>query len=166
MRRRASCGPLWPTHENEGRSMASSGYNVQSDLTARDSADQPIAGLGWVSFASIMLGLAGTFNVIDGIIALTKAKFYVHGAVFVFSDLRTWAWIVLFLGVLQLLAAFAIFTGSQFARWFGIVAAGVNAIGQLLFMPAYPLWSISIFAVDILIIYGLAAYAGSRLRQV
>src|SRR4051812_35182814 len=146
--------------------MASSGYDVQSDLTARESSDRPIEGLGWVSFASIMLGLAGTFNVIDGIVALAKEKFYVRGAVFVFSDLRTWAWIILLLGVLQLLAAFAIFTGSQFARWFGIVAAGLNAIGQLLFMPAYPLWAISMFAVDILIIYGLAAYAGSRLRQI
>src|SRR3954463_16296678 len=109
--------------------MATSGYNVQSDLTAGSDADAPVEGLGWVSFASIMLGLAGTFNIIDGIVALTRAKFYVHGAVFVFSDLRTWAWIVLLLGVLQLMAAFAVFTGSQFARWFGVGAAGLNAIG-------------------------------------
>jgi hypothetical protein len=145
--------------------MATSGYNVQSDLTA-SGADAPVEGLGWVSFASIMLGLAGTFNIIDGIVALTKSKFYVHGAVFVFSDLKTWAWIVLLLGVLQLMAAFAVFTGSQFARWFGVTAAGLNAIGQLLFLPAYPFWSISLFAVDILIIYGLCAYAGPRLRSV
>jgi hypothetical protein len=146
--------------------MATSGYNVQSDLTARSDADAPVEGLGWVSFAAIMLGLGGTFNIIDGIVALARAKFYVHGAVFVFSDLRTWAWIVLLLGVLQLMASFAIFTGSQFARWFGIGAAGLNAIGQLLFLPAYPLWSVSMFAVDILIIYALCAYAGPRLRQV
>jgi hypothetical protein len=55
-------------------------------------------------------------------------------------------------------------TGSELARWFGIVVAGINAIGQLMFIPAYPLWGISMFAVDILIIYGLAAYAGKRLR--
>jgi hypothetical protein len=145
--------------------MATSGYNVQSDLTSRAAADEPVEGLGWVSFAAIMLGLAGTFNVIDAIVALTRSKFYVHGAVFVFSDLRTWAWIVLLLGVVQLMAAFAVFTGSQFARWFGITAAGINAIGQLLFLPAYPLWSMALFAVDILIIFALCAYAGPRLRN-
>jgi hypothetical protein len=146
--------------------MATSGYNVQSDLTSRGASDTPVEGLGWVSFASIMLGLAGTFNVIDAIVALTRSKFYVHGAVFVFSDLHTWAWIILLLGVLQLMAAFAVFTGSQFARWFGVATAGLNAIGQLLFLPAYPLWAISMFAVDILIIYALCAYAGPRLRNV
>jgi hypothetical protein len=145
--------------------MATSGYNVQADVSAR-SAGGEVEGLGWVSFASIMLGFAGTFNILDGIIALSRSKFYVHGAVFVFSDLKTWAWIVLLLGVLQLVAAFAIFSGSQFARWFGIAAAGLNGIGQLLFLPAFPLWSMALFAVDILIIYGLCAYAGPRLKDV
>jgi hypothetical protein len=72
---------------------------------------------------------------------------------------------VMGLGALQLLAAFTIYSGSQLARWFGIVAAGVNAIGQLLFVPAYPFWALSMFAVDLMIIYGLAVYAGPRLRE-
>src|SRR5262249_27747522 len=150
---RPSCA-LWTFPRSKGRCMATSGYNVQSDLTSR-ATDAPVEGLGWVSFAAIMLGLAGTFNVIDAIVALTRSKFYVHGAVFVFSSLPTWAWIILLLGVAQLMASFALFTGSQFARWFGIATAGANAIGQLLFLPAYPLWSLSMFAVDILVIYGL-----------
>ena len=51
------------------------------------------------------------------------------------------------------------------ARWFGILAASINAIGQLYYVPAYPFWSLSMFAVDILIIYGLAAYGGRQLRN-
>jgi len=50
--------------------------------------------------------------------------------------LKTWGWIVLLLGVLLLLAAFTVFNGSQFARWFGITAAGLNAVGQLFFIQA------------------------------
>jgi hypothetical protein len=71
---------------------------------------------------------------------------------------------MLALGTLQIVAAFLIATGSEFARWFGIGIAGVNALGQLLFLPAYPLWALCMFAIDILIIYALAVYGGSRLR--
>jgi hypothetical protein len=123
-------------------------------------------GAGWIIFAASMLGLAGTFNVIQGILAIGDSRVFVGESTFVFSDLNTWGWIMLLLGVAQLLAAFAIVSGSEFARWFGIACAAVNAIGQLMFIPAYPFWAISMFAVDILIIYALAVYGGSRLREV
>jgi hypothetical protein len=90
---------------------------------------------------------------------------YTANQTFVFSDLNTWGWIVLFLGVFQLLAAFSLFGGSEIARWFGVFVAGVNAIGQLYYVPAFPIWSLLMFSVDILIIYGLVAYGGSRLRD-
>ena len=91
---------------------------------------------------------------------------FVGEQVFIFSDLNTWGWIVLVLGTLQLIAAFTVASGNEFGRWLGIGAAGLNAIGQLLFLPAYPLWSMSMFALDILIIYALAVYGGARLRQI
>jgi hypothetical protein len=120
-------------------------------------------GLGWVMFAGYMLGLVGTFNIIDGIVALTRSTFFVGGATYVFSDLNTWGWIIMILGFVQLVAAFAVFAGSELARWFGIVAAGVNALAQLGFADAYPFWSLTAFALDVLVIYGLAAYGGKKL---
>ena len=123
-----------------------------------------VAGSGWLTFAATLLGLAGAFNIIDGIVALSKSKFFTANATYVFSDLRGWGWILLILGILQLVAAFTLFGGSELARWFGISVASLNAIGQLLAAPAYPLWSLMMFAIDILIIYALAVYAGHRLR--
>jgi hypothetical protein len=120
------------------------------------------AGYGWLMYASIMLGLAGIFNVIDGIVGLSKSSFYVADAHFVFSDLRTWSWITLLLGVLLLAAAFAVLRGSEFYRWFGVGVAGVSAIEQLIYLPGYPLWAIAAFAMDILIVYALIAYGGRR----
>jgi hypothetical protein len=122
-------------------------------------------GLGWVVFAAIMLGLTGAFAFIDGILAISSSKVFTANATFVFSDLHTWGWIVTILGALAVVASFALFTGSELARWFGIAVAGLNAIGQLMFVHANPWWSMALFAVDILVIYGLAAYAGSRLRE-
>ena len=65
---------------------------------------------------------------------------------------------------ITVMASFALLTGSELARWFGIAVASVNAIGQLMFVHANSWWAVCMFAVDILVIYGLAAYAGSRLR--
>ena len=123
-------------------------------------------GAGWIIFAASLLGLAGAWNVIQGILAIGDSRVYVGESTFVFSNLNTWGWIVLVLGVLQLLAAFAIVGGSEWARWFGIACASVNALGQLLFLPAYPFWALAMFAIDILIIYALAVYGGKKLREV
>ena len=122
-------------------------------------------GSGLLVFAVAMMALAGTWAVIEGIAAIADSKIFTANAVFVFSSLNTWGWIVLGLGALLLLAAFTVFAGSQFARWFGIVAAGLNGIGQLFFIQAYPLWSLAMFAADIVIIYALATYAGPKLKR-
>ena len=124
-----------------------------------------VTGSGWVDFAAVMLGLAGIWNVLSGILAIADSRVYVGDESFVFSNLNTWGWIILILGVLQLLAAYMVVKGSEFARWLGVGVAGLNAIGQLYFVPAFPLWSMAIFAVDILIIYGLCAYGGKRLKE-
>ena len=131
----------------------SSGVSVASDRLSTS-----VRGEGWLLFATIMLSLAGIWNVVDGVLAIGKSRVYGPEAVFIFSDLRTWGWIMLVLGALQLFAAFAILNGSQFARWFGIGAAGVNAIGQLAFVPVYPFWALTMFTIDVLIIYGLTVY--------
>jgi len=117
-------------------------------------------GAGWLFFAGTMLGLAGLFNAIDGIVALSKSSFYVSGARYVFSDLRTWGWIVLIVGLVEILASFAILARAQWARWFGIVVASLGALAQFAFMQSYPWWSITVLTLCILTVYGLAAYGG------
>jgi hypothetical protein len=141
--------------------MATSTY----DAGRADMKDYDVAGGGWITFAALMLGLVGTFNVLEGILAIANSRVYTAHSTFVFSNLNTWGWIILVLGVFQLLAAFSLFGGSEIARWFAVSVAGINAIGQLYYVPAYPFWSLMLFAVDILIIYGLVAYAGRQLRD-
>jgi hypothetical protein len=118
-------------------------------------------GEGWLMFAGIMLTIIGTLNVIGGIAAIDDANVYAGNAHYTFGDLNTWGWVILITGGVQVLAGFGIFARNQLARWLGIGFASLNAMGQLLFLPAFPLWSLALFAIDILIIYGLVAY-GSR----
>jgi hypothetical protein len=120
---------------------------------------------GWLLFAAIMLVMAGIFDVIDGVVALMNSRFYVAGAVIIWSDLRTWGWITLALGVITVLAGVAVMNRQSWGRWFGIAAAGLSAIGQMVFISAYPWWSLLIIAIDVLVIYGLCVHWGREVSE-
>jgi len=119
-------------------------------------------GYGWVVFAGVLLLLLGTLNFIEGIAAIGNANFFVHNTHYVAGSLNTWGWIVMCIGVLQWIVGCGVFIKNQFSRWVGVVVLAGNAIAQLLMIPAYPWWSLSIFALDILAMYGLIAY-GKRI---
>ena len=123
-------------------------------------------GAGWVMFAGIMIFIAGSLNTIWGIAAIDKASFFIENERYIISDLSTWGWIVLIIGVLQLIAAFSIWAGNAYGRWVGILTASASAIGALLSIPGYPLWSLAVFSLDILVIYGLVAYGGRPTSRV
>jgi hypothetical protein len=128
--------------------------------SAAGAYDEP--GGGWILFAGIMLVLVGILNVIWGIAAIGDSSFFVNDQRYILSDLNTWGWVTVILGAVQVLAAYSVWNGNQFGRWFGIGTAGLSSIAALMSLPAYPFWSLAIFAVDILVIYGLAAYGGQH----
>lgn len=125
-------------------------------------AHTPHKGSGWLIFAGVMLFLGGTLNVIDGVGAISDSKFYTPHADYIFGSLHTWGWVHLILGALLIVTTFGIWAGSDWARWVGILLAALNAVSRLLFIPAYPFWSLALFGIDLLIIYGLAVYGGHR----
>jgi hypothetical protein len=118
---------------------------------------------GWWIFAGILLGIAGVLNIIYGIAAIGDSKFFTNNATYILSGLNTWGWVTLLLGVLEIIAAASLFAGGTFGRWIGILAAGLSAIAALLSIPAYPLWSLCIFALSIIVLYELAKSPERRL---
>jgi len=117
-------------------------------------------GTGWVLFAAVMLSLIATLNFIDGIAAVSNSKFYVANAEFVFSNLNTWGWILIVAGVVQVVVAFAVWAATEWGRWLGVIAAGLNMIVQFFALPSFPARSILMFFVDVIVIYGLLTYGG------
>ena len=111
---------------------------------------------GWVTFASVILGVVGVLNVIYGIAAIGDSSFFVHNTRYILSNLNTWGWVTLVIGVLQLFAAFSLWNGGLYGRVVGIAVASLSAIAALMSIPAYPLWSLAVFALDIIIIYQIA----------
>jgi hypothetical protein len=111
---------------------------------------------GWVTFAGVLLLIAGVLNIIYGIAAIGDSRFFVADQKYILSNLHTWGWVTLVLGVLQFFAAFSLWSGGLYGRIVGITAAGLSAIAALLSIPAYPFWSLAIFALDIVIIHQIA----------
>jgi hypothetical protein len=111
---------------------------------------------GWWVFAGMLLGIAGVLNTIWGLAAIGDAKFFIADQKYIISSLHTWGWVTLIIGVLQLVAAFSLFSGGGFGRWLGMFAAALSAISALLSIPAYPFWSLCIFALAIIVLYELA----------
>jgi hypothetical protein len=127
-------------------------------------ADDLDRGNGWVLFAGTLLLILGTLNFIEGIAAVSNSHFFVNNTNYIAGSLNTWGWFVLFIGVAEWLVGVGVFIKNQFARWVGVAILSLNAIIQLLMIPAYPFWSLSIFTLDILAIFGLVAY-GARISD-
>jgi len=118
-------------------------------------------GYGLVLFAGVLLLVVGFWNLIYAIAAIANSHVFVANAHYVFGSLRTWGWVTLIFAILQILAGVGVMAGNQLARWFAVAVVGLNAINQMFFLPAYPFWSLTIIAMDIVALYGLCAY-GSR----
>jgi hypothetical protein len=115
---------------------------------------------GWVTFAGVMLFIVGVLNVIYGIAAIGDSSFFVQDQKYILSNLNTWGWVTLIIGLIQFFAAFSLWSGGTYGQVIAIFAASLSAIGALLSIPAYPFWSLAVFAIDIIIIHQVAVYGG------
>jgi uncharacterized membrane protein HdeD (DUF308 family) len=120
-------------------------------------------GHGWILFAGIVLGVAGIMRIFDAIWA-----FRYHGAVpeklqdaLFGTNLKTYGWVYLIVGIILILCGLAVMGRSQLGRWVGIAAGAVGAISAIWLMPYYPIWSLTYIALGVIVIYALAAYGGA-----
>ncbi len=137
---------------------------MDSGLTSSESAsyaayaDERERGSGWVTFAGVMILLVGVMNVIYGIAAISNSTFYVADAKYILSDLNTYGWVVLVIGIVEILVSLGVFARVQFARWTGVAIASLNLIAQLLWIPSYPLAGLVFISLAVLVIYGLVVH--------
>jgi hypothetical protein len=113
---------------------------------------------GWILFAAVMMFLMGAYNVLQGLAAIFSEDYYVatEEELLVF-DFTTWGVITLVWGVVLLLAAFALFTGKAWGRWLALAIVATNAVAQSAFLSAFPLWSILVIGLSVVVIFALTA---------
>ena len=121
-------------------------------------------GVGWLTFTSSLLVIMGIFKILDAIWAFKyddEVSESVQTIVFE-RDLAAWEWIWLLLGILLIVAGFAVVKGMEWARWFGIVVLAVAAIANYSWIVWAPLWTLVLEGIYGAAIYGLMVYGGRR----
>src|ERR1700710_823335 len=117
-------------------------------------------GVGWIVFAGMLTFLVGILNIVYGIAALNHSGFFVGHGGFIVANLRTWGYILIALGAMQLLAGLSIWEGGKFGQYVGIFFASVSILFSMLTLPGYPAYSFVLIALDVLVVYGLSMYGG------
>jgi hypothetical protein len=116
---------------------------------------------GAITFAAVMMILVGLWQALAGLIAIFENEFYVQTRNYLFEfDATAWGWIHLVIGAIVAFAGWGLLSGQTWARVVGITVAALSATSNFLFVPYYPFWSLLIIAVDVLVIWALAAYGG------
>ena len=109
--------------------------------------------------------LVGTFQAISGIVALLKDEVIFFGVKNIWLlNLTSWGWVHLVGGLLLILVGYGILNGKTWARVFGVLLAGLSAVWNFAWLPVYPVWSIVVIVVDILVIYALVVH-GDELAE-
>lgn len=110
----------------------------------------------WIAFAGVMMIILGCLDVIWGIAAIAHNETVLvggHGVIVL--DITTWGWIQLILGAVVGLTGLGLLVGNTAARVLGIALLSVNAVMQVVWFPAAPLWALMILALDVILIYQL-----------
>jgi hypothetical protein len=146
--------------------VGSSRPDLDTSRVAYGNTPDPTGWTGWVIFASFMMFLLGSFQAIQGLVALFDDGFYLvtEGNLVVDVNYNVWGTVHLALGVLLLLCGAGVMTGNLAARMVGVILAGLSALANLVFIEAYPLWSMIIITVDVLVIYALTVH-GRELKD-
>jgi hypothetical protein len=111
---------------------------------------------GWAAFAGVVMFIVGSLDAIWGLGGILNDDVTVvggHGAII--ADLTTWGWVHLILGSIVALTGVGLILGKQEARLLAIFFVTVNAIAQIVWFPAAPLWAFLIIVLDVTILYQL-----------
>jgi hypothetical protein len=116
--------------------------------------------VGWVFFAGVIMILIGVFQAVQGLVAIFNDNYYLvsDNGLIVSADYTVWGWVHLGLGVLIALAGLAVLAGQLWGRIIGVTLAVIGAIVNLGFLGAYPIWSLMLIALDVIVIYALIVH--------
>ena len=114
---------------------------------------------GFILFAGLMMIMVGIWQALEGLIGIFENEFYVATRNYLFQfDATTWGWIHLLVGLIVAFAGWGLLSGRTWARVVAITVAVLSAIANFLWLPYYPFWALLIIAVDVFVIWAIAAH--------
>ncbi|MFF3203730.1 hypothetical protein [Streptomyces sp. NPDC002962] len=134
---------------------------MQRQASLPDDAIPPMERSHWVAFAGILLLVSALFNLLNGFVAIFNHGYYStvysQGNRLLILNYTAWGWIWVVIGIVMALAGIGVLVGSRAARLTGICLAAFCLVGQMIFLPVYPFWSLATMVLSALVIYGLIA---------
>jgi hypothetical protein len=116
------------------------------------------AWAGWIIFAATLLLLIGGFNIIEGVVALINdERLVVVQDKLIAVDLTSWGWTLVIFGALMVATSIGLYASQTWARVTAIILVGLHALAQMGWLGAYPIWSLLMIALDVVVIYALTA---------
>ena len=115
------------------------------------------AGRGWITFAGIILMIAGVMDFLNGLWALDAQDTAVD-ALFWNNNIEAWGWFYILIGIGLAVTGFFIFRRAGWAMVAGVAVACFGAIANLFWIFSYPLASVLLITLNLLVVYGLTTY--------
>lgn len=123
--------------------------------------NEPTAWVGWVFFAALLMMIAGMFHGLSGLVALFDQETFVsQGGRLLVLNYDQWGWIHLIWGALLFFGGLAVLNGETWGRMLAVLAGMVSIMGAMVFLPAYPLWSVLLISIDVLFLYAIIVHGG------
>jgi hypothetical protein len=115
--------------------------------------------MGFTFFAAVMMIVLGAIDALQGLAAIIKQHYYVVAPNYAYKlSVSGWGWLHLILGILVVLAGFGLLSGALWARIVGVVLAVLVIFTNFMWLPYYPVWSILVIAVSVIVIWALTAH--------
>jgi len=122
---------------------------------------------GWITFAGVAALMAGAYNALSGIAALSdddtiaaQAKDVLYGI-----DLTAWGWFWLIVGLAQLVTGVLILQRHPLGLWLGVGIAGLSGLLTVIVMFVFPLWAIAVLTIDFLVLFALLTQSDEFLAR-
>ena len=122
--------------------------------------------MGWIAFAGLMMILLGAFHALQGLVALVREEYFLtaESGLVLAVDFTVWGWVHLVAGSVVVVAGVGVMRGQVWARVAGTILAMLSALVNVGFMAAYPVWSVMMITIDVLVILALTVH-GSEMRS-
>ena len=114
---------------------------------------------GWVTFAAVVIVIAGLYNLLSGVAAITETEnVKALNEVLYGINIETWGWFWAAIGIAQLITAALLFARSPTGAVLALMGAAISATFTIFLIFVAPQWAITVVALDIAIIWAITAH--------
>jgi hypothetical protein len=111
---------------------------------------------GWATFAGVIMFVVGSLDALWGLGGILNDDIVVVGGQgALVADITTWGWVHMILGIVIAVTGVGLINGNTGARYMAVFLLAFNAISQIVWFPAAPLWAFLMIILDVVIIYQL-----------